>query len=98
MITRTTILDLANQAAQENNDRLRNLLLTVAGMLSSNGTVVSEPGLDEKWQKVSGCEGAYGRGLLYLQNRGKRLTLCETLKSYTVDESVVTFPRKAVAG
>jgi hypothetical protein len=75
MITRTTILDLADRAELESNGRLRNLLLTVAGMLDARGKVVSEPSPGDNWGRVSGHDGSHGLGLLYLQNRSRRLDI-----------------------
>jgi hypothetical protein len=73
VITRNTILDLANQAAQENNRPLRELLLTVAGMLDMDGDVVVEPEPNQRWVDVFDVTGAYGVGLHYLQCRQREL-------------------------
>lgn len=71
MITRDTILDLAQQASSEHNHKLGDLLLTVAGMLETDGRASGLPDLNELWRDVYGCQGAFGRGLAFLCNREK---------------------------
>lgn len=62
MINRKAILDLASEAAPDNRP-LRDLLLTVAGMLAPDGTVTGEPEGRERWADISDVTGCYGKGL-----------------------------------
>lgn len=69
MITRDTILGLAEQAGDEDNLVLRYLLLTIGGMLGPDGNVVDLPDGQTPWGVVSGADGAMGRGLMLATKR-----------------------------
>lgn len=60
MINRSTILGLASEA---DNRPLRDLLLTVAGMLDADGKVIEPPDENETWDAISSPAGCYGKGL-----------------------------------